>query len=120
MILVDTSVLIDYFRSKNASLLQRMQAHQAAICGVTRAEILCGARDQRHRDRLIAGLGSHTRISIDVSLWDEIGDAMATLDLAGERREAALGRNSSKVAKVDKWHCSPSDPAIALLVVPNG
>ena len=68
MILVDTSVLIDYFRSKNASLLQRMQAHQAAICGVTRAEILCGARDQRHRDRLIAGLGSLASISIDESL----------------------------------------------------
>lgn len=83
MILLDTSVLIDYFRSKDAELLRRMRDLEAAICGVIRAEILCGTRDDQHRDRLIDALDVFHQISIPESLWDDIGDSLATLRRSG-------------------------------------
>jgi predicted nucleic acid-binding protein len=83
MILLDTSVLIDYFRSKDAELLRRMRDLEAAICGVTRAEILCGTRDEQHRGRLIDALDVFHQISIPESLWDDIGDTLATLRRSG-------------------------------------
>ena len=79
MILVDTSILIAYLRSKDASLLARFRELDAAICGITRAEILCGTRDDRHRDRLLECLDVFHQLSIPETLWDEIGDALALL-----------------------------------------
>lgn len=43
MILVDTTVVVAYLRSANPQLPALFAAHQAAICGITRAEILHGA-----------------------------------------------------------------------------
>jgi predicted nucleic acid-binding protein len=56
MILLDTSVVIDYLRTADARMLAVFQAEDAAICGVTRAEVLHGARDPAHRAQLIAAL----------------------------------------------------------------
>ena len=39
MILVDTSVLVDYFRTKDKKLLASMKANGGAVCGVIRADI---------------------------------------------------------------------------------
>ena len=83
MILVDTSVLIDYFRSKDVELLRRLREQDAAICGATRAEILCGARDELHRDRLLDALDALNQVSIPDSLWDEIGGVLALLRRSG-------------------------------------
>jgi predicted nucleic acid-binding protein len=42
MILVDTSVLVDYLRAPTDRVLQVLETHTAAVCGVIRAEILAG------------------------------------------------------------------------------
>ncbi len=83
MILVDTSVVIDYTRSGDPKLLALFQANGAAICGVTRAEVLAGARSPQHRVRLVAALNSFFPLSIPDSLWDDIGDCLLTLRSAG-------------------------------------
>jgi predicted nucleic acid-binding protein len=44
MILIDTSVLVDYLRIPTDRTLRLFEETGAAICGVTRAEILAGAR----------------------------------------------------------------------------
>ena len=51
MILADTSVLIDYLRSKDAQLLAHLKNNSAVVCGIVRAEILCGAQNAGHRRR---------------------------------------------------------------------
>jgi predicted nucleic acid-binding protein len=56
MILVDTSVVIDSLRSGDPKLLQAFISNDAAICGIVRAEVLHGARDNVHRQRLIGAL----------------------------------------------------------------
>src|SRR5437773_2114113 len=56
MILTDTSVVIDLVRSADRKLQQLIVTHSATICGVTRAEVLVGARDAAHRVRMLAAL----------------------------------------------------------------
>jgi predicted nucleic acid-binding protein len=50
---------------------------------VTRAEILHGARDPAHRQRLLAALSLFHQLPLPDSLWDEVGDHLATLGAAG-------------------------------------
>jgi len=83
MILVDSTVLIDYFRKKDQKLLSLMKTQGGAVCGIVRAEILHGARDARHRGRLRAGLNALHQISLPEALWDLVGDNLAALRAAG-------------------------------------
>lgn len=79
MILLDTSIPIDYFRAKDAGLLSRFESENAAICGITRAEILYGARSPVHRESLIAALDVLNQVMMPESLWDHVGDILSKL-----------------------------------------
>lgn len=83
MILADTSVVIDLLRSRDRRLLDIAIDQQAAICGVTRAEVLHGARDANHRAKLLRTLDLFQAVPIPDALWDQVGDALATLRAAG-------------------------------------
>jgi predicted nucleic acid-binding protein len=83
MIQVDTSFVIDYTRSGDPQMLALFQAHSAAICGITRAEVLAGARSLKHRGRLVAALNSFFLLPIPEPLWDQIGDDLLALRAAG-------------------------------------
>jgi predicted nucleic acid-binding protein len=83
MTLLDASVIIDGLRAKNVALLNQMSAAGGAICGVTRAEILSGARDAKNRANLITILDGFQQIAIPESMWDEIGDVQAQLRTSG-------------------------------------
>jgi predicted nucleic acid-binding protein len=83
MILVDTSVIVDWLRGKDARLRALMPTLPAVICGVTHAEVLHGARDPAHRQRLITDLGTFPLLSIPDSLWVTVGDHLAILRARG-------------------------------------
>ncbi len=83
MTLVDASIIIEYLQSRSSQLLTLMQSNGAAICGVTRAEVLAGSRNPKQRQSLTALLDSLSQITLDDSLWDEVGDHLATLRAAG-------------------------------------
>src|SRR5262249_54578378 len=53
------------------------------LCGITRAEVLHGARDSAHRQNLLTLLGTFGQISIPDSLWDSVGDNLAALRAGG-------------------------------------
>ena len=50
---------------------------------MTRAEVLAGARDPKHRGRLVAALNSFFQLPIPDTLWDEIGDHLNALRAGG-------------------------------------
>ena len=79
MILVDTSVVVDYLRSGDAKLLGLFQSLPAAICGATRAEVLHGARNPADRGRLVTVLNAFHQVPIPDSLWDDVGALLAAL-----------------------------------------
>jgi predicted nucleic acid-binding protein len=83
MILVDTSVVIDYLRSGDPKLLQAFIANDAAVCGIVRAEIFHGARDPAHRQRLAGALDAFQQIAFPEYAWDLLGDNLASLRAAG-------------------------------------
>jgi predicted nucleic acid-binding protein len=83
MILVDTSVVIDFLRSSDVSILDAILEHDAAICGVTRAEVLHGARDGNHRQSLIAALDLFGSAPLPESIWDVVGQNLAELRASG-------------------------------------
>src|SRR5712691_641627 len=83
MILVDASVIIEYLQSHDPKLLSVLQSSGAAICGVTRAEVLAGSRSSKQRQRLVALLDSLSQIALDDAIWDDVGDHLATLRTSG-------------------------------------
>ncbi|HEY1380649.1 MAG TPA: PIN domain-containing protein [Gemmataceae bacterium] len=85
MTLVDASIVIDYERSGDPTLLQLFRTHGGALCGVTRAEVLHGVRSPANRPKVIAALNSFTHVPIPDSLWDQVGDNLAALRAAGLR-----------------------------------
>lgn len=83
MILTDTTVVIDFLRTGDAKLRHLIVVHGAAICGVTRAEILHGARDPRHRQQLLTALGMFPHVLVPDTVWDSVGDYLAALRAGG-------------------------------------
>ena len=79
MILVDTSVVIDAIRGKDAKLEGLLAALPVAICGVVPAEVLCGAQDAAHRAKLVNHLIGSQPVIFPDALWDSVGDNLATL-----------------------------------------
>jgi predicted nucleic acid-binding protein len=83
MILVDTSVVIDFLRTSDPKLSTLCIAHNAAVCGITRAEVLQGSRTAADRATLLAALNSFAQVATPDSLWDQVGDHGATLRRGG-------------------------------------
>ena len=83
MILVDTSVVIDHLQGKDPKLAALLPALPVAVCGVTRAEVLCGSRNPADRQKLLTALAAYSFLPIPDVLWDVIGDDLAALRAGG-------------------------------------
>jgi predicted nucleic acid-binding protein len=83
MILVDAGVLIDFLRTKDPKLARLFRSLPVAVCGVTRAEILTGARGARDRQRLLRFLNAFQQAPIPEAAWDLAGDNLAALRSQG-------------------------------------
>ena len=83
MILVDTTVVVAYLRTADPRLQGIFAAHQAGICGVTRAEILHGVRNPADLTRFSQALNAFQQVPIPEALWDEVGAHLAALRAAG-------------------------------------
>jgi predicted nucleic acid-binding protein len=83
MILVDTSVLIDALKGKDTRLPLMFAAHPAAICGVTVAEVLHGARDADDFKKLEAALAKFPKIAVDDSIWQPLAHNLFLLGNCG-------------------------------------
>lgn len=83
MILLDTSVLIAYLRTRDPRLAALFTAHDAAICGVTRAEVLSGVRSPADRAYTTAVFAILRPLPTPESTWDALGDNLAALRAEG-------------------------------------
>ena len=85
MILVETTVAIDYTKGRDAKLNALLPTLAVAVCGVTRAELLCGAFDPADRQDLLNILAGFHHFPTPEVLWDTIRDNLAALRSAGIR-----------------------------------
>jgi predicted nucleic acid-binding protein len=79
MILLDSTVVIDYSRGKDPTLPSLFSALPLVVCGIVRAEVLAGARHSKERAKLIGILDKLAPVSTPDSIWDTVGDNLARL-----------------------------------------
>jgi predicted nucleic acid-binding protein len=83
MILVDSCVIFDHTRGKDPRLAGHFKTFPTAVCGVTRAEVLHGARNVADRAALLALLNRFAQVSTPETTWDAAGDNLAKLRASG-------------------------------------
>jgi predicted nucleic acid-binding protein len=83
MILTDSSVVIVYERAPTARLKKIIADADAAVCGVTIAELIAGVRSAKDEAKLRAALADFKTQPIPDSLWESIGRNQSTLSANG-------------------------------------
>lgn len=83
MILADTTIIVSLLRTGDSRLVRLLQTHDAAICGITRAELLHGVRTPTDRVRVATALNTVKHVLMPDALWDEVGEHLAMLRAAG-------------------------------------
>jgi predicted nucleic acid-binding protein len=83
MVLVDSSVVIDYLRSPDAEVKGLMVSTPAGICRVTRAEVLHGARSDADSLRLTKALDFLVAVAFPEEAWTQVGLNLSMLRRAG-------------------------------------
>jgi predicted nucleic acid-binding protein len=83
MILLDSTVVIGYLRVPTSRLRTLFQRLKPAISGVTRAEVLHGARDSAHLGVLTTAVDQFAQHPTPADIWDDLGTNMCSLRLRG-------------------------------------
>lgn len=73
MILLDTNILIDYWRKPEELLKLNISKDKHSICGVVKSELLHGAKDDKEADRMLGFFQSFNLITIDEYDWEFSG-----------------------------------------------
>ena len=79
MILADTNVMVDYFRSRESELAKKIDSMQVALCGAVRAELLNGARSDMETDDYLEAFKTFENLVSDGYDWDGCGTLLNTL-----------------------------------------
>jgi predicted nucleic acid-binding protein len=118
MVLVDTTVIVDWLRGRDARLGRLLPTLPVAICGVTHAEILHGARDPAHRTRLLAQLAGFPLVPIPDSVWTAVGDNLAILRSRGATVpfQDAVIASLALVNDIEVWARDRHFPDIQLVI----
>jgi len=83
MILLDSTVVISYLRLPTGRLRALFQQFRPAICGITRAEVLHGARDAAHLGVLKTALDQFVQHPTPTDIWDALGTNLCAPRLQG-------------------------------------
>jgi predicted nucleic acid-binding protein len=83
MILLDASVLVRYLRTASPAIREVLVSTDCAVCGVTRAEILYGARTPDQAESLRQSLDLFRQLPIREACWDHVGATLALLRARG-------------------------------------
>jgi predicted nucleic acid-binding protein len=83
MILVDTSVIIDFARTADPQLANLFSTLPVGVCGIVRGEFLAGSRSAKDRTQNLAILTQFAQIAIPDTIWDVVGDNYAELRRKG-------------------------------------
>ncbi len=79
MILLDTSVLVRYLRTASPAIREVLASTDSRLCGVTRAEILHGARNSQDANDLLQAMDAFRQLPILEATWDHLGRHLASL-----------------------------------------
>ena len=83
MILVDTSVIIDFWKRPTKALREVFEENEIFISGVTKSELLYGARSNNDFQKIINSLAVFQAVSISDDTWNNLGKNLFTLKKRG-------------------------------------
>ena len=83
MILVDTSVIIEFWRRPAEKLKYVFENNEIVISGITKAELLYGARNKKDFAEIKNALSVFQAVSISESIWSRLGKNLFTLKQRG-------------------------------------
>jgi len=83
VILVDTNIIIDFWRMPTESLKKVFLKETVAICGITKAELMYGAKSESDLITISEALSDFEYIPLDESIWHEVGKLLYRLRKSG-------------------------------------
>lgn len=83
MILVDTNILIEYFRSRDSEIAKKLDSMSVAICGPVKTEILHGARTDEETDRILKAFSVFELFTVDEYDWEFSGIMLQQIRKSG-------------------------------------
>ena len=93
MILVDSNIIINYWKNPDDKYKKIFLSEDIAICGIVKAELIHGAKSDKEIDQIILALDCFTFINILDQDWIEIGRLLNHLKKFGLKvpfQDAAL------------------------------
>lgn len=72
MILVDTNIIIDFWKKPNEVSRAIFETEKVYICGIVKAELLHGAKDELSYIKIANGLKFFPEVKINDTFWDEL------------------------------------------------
>lgn len=79
MVLADSNIMIEYFRSRNSELANKIDTMDIALCGVVRAEIIHGARTEQEIDNYLEAFNTFEKPMNDDYDWEGAGFILQTM-----------------------------------------
>lgn len=83
MILLDASVIVDYMRRPTDRVSALLDSNRPFVAGVTRAELLHGARGARELETLEQSLAHFRQVLTQESTWTQLARNLYSLRVAG-------------------------------------
>lgn len=83
MILLDSTVVITSLKTRGPRFRLLFASLNPVVSGVTRAEVLHGARDLAELASLQRTLDQFQQMAVPADIWDELGRNLCTLRLRG-------------------------------------
>lgn len=83
MILVDSNILIDYYRDRNSELAQQIDSLPISLCGSVKTEVLHGAKDDDEIDLILHSISTFDLLVTDEYDYEYTGLLLQTLRKQG-------------------------------------
>ena len=83
MILVDTSVIVTFWKKPKDRWRQVFLEEEVAICGIVKAELMHGAQDERTLSIIVEALSEFVYVPIDETVWEDVGRLLYRLRRKG-------------------------------------
>ena len=79
MVLADSNIMIDYFRSRDSDLAKKIDTMDIGLCGAVRAEVIHGARSDYEIDNYLQAFKTFDYLINDDYDWEGTGFILQTL-----------------------------------------
>lgn len=83
MILLDTNIIIDYWKNVSNVITKAVDENEIAICGLIYTELLHGAKNKDDSKRIIDSLSSFKYFEFKEYYWEKLADILKVLKTNG-------------------------------------